>query len=585
MEGRWLHNKSYIDDYLTFWFRRGGAPRRYTSWFAWAAWQRHAVVDDAPFITSVLPDLLTNLRQWTASHLGDYGGERVCWWQNDGVDAMEVSISGNGCRPTINSVMFGEAAALLEIAHVASNRSVVSELTTVRERARRVVLDQLWSDEITSFANIPLPWPAPSPPAPPAPLPPGFSPFNSGTFCCDQAPCVGGHSRFVFAGSLSAAACFAKCTADFAGRCHYVTTHANTFCQLSQFCNATNPWAGQPALTTTYRRGGDGTTSQRGDSGDGGNGGDDGDGGNGVDGGGGEAAAAALPPSHSSSSSSAPPASRDARAGCPGNGTHAWAVNETVSVRELLGFMPWYYSLPNSPEAQLIPAADAARYLPMWRQLFDADGFAAPWGLRTAERRSPCYNFSWAHHDCWNGPSWPYETARVLTSAANVLNEYPSQSVLTPAEYTDLLVQYARQHTRTTAVNDTATPRGSGHVFELVHPDLGYWIDRFRLYLEGSSMRNMGDDYNHSTFIDLVLTGLFGFRPRPDKHLVLNPLVPPGLLTHFAVDHVLYHGHMLAIVWDEDGSHYGVGAGLRLLVDGKVVASSPTMTKLSASLP
>ena len=27
-------------------------------------------------------------------------------------------------------------------------------------------------------------------------------------------------------------------------------------------------------------------------------------------------------------------------------------------------------------------------------------------------------------------------------------------------------------------------------------------------------MRDMGDDYNHSTFIDLVLSGLFGLRAR-----------------------------------------------------------------------
>ena len=29
-EGRWLHDPKYLDDYTTFWFRRGGDPRRYS---------------------------------------------------------------------------------------------------------------------------------------------------------------------------------------------------------------------------------------------------------------------------------------------------------------------------------------------------------------------------------------------------------------------------------------------------------------------------------------------------------------------------------------------------------------------------
>ena len=37
---------------------------------------------------------------------------RECWWQVDDRDGMEFSISGNGCRPTINGVLFGEAQAI-----------------------------------------------------------------------------------------------------------------------------------------------------------------------------------------------------------------------------------------------------------------------------------------------------------------------------------------------------------------------------------------------------------------------------------------------------------------------------------------
>ena len=73
------------------------------------------------------------------------------------------------------------------------------------------------------------------------------------------------------------------------------------------------------------------------------------------------------------------------------------------------------------------------------------------------------------------GPSWPYETARVLTAAANLLNEPASanNSYITKDIYMELLIDYAKQHTVTSAINDTANPPGSGHIFENLHADKG----------------------------------------------------------------------------------------------------------------
>ena len=197
-EGRWIANATYINDYLEFWFRGGGSPRTYTSWIAWAAWKRYLVNGDTSFITQLLPDLFQNLQGWKKDKFGSYGG-RDCYYQTDGSDAMEVSISGSGCRPTLNSVIFGECVALLEIAKLAGNASVVAELTELREHMRSVVTEQMWNEESESFAVIPLPRPEP-PPTPPTPPPPGFTPFNKGLFCCDQSKCVDGHSSFLYEG-------------------------------------------------------------------------------------------------------------------------------------------------------------------------------------------------------------------------------------------------------------------------------------------------------------------------------------------------------------------------------------------------
>ena len=61
----------------------------------------------------------------------------------------------------------------------------------------------------------------------------------------------------------------------------------------------------------------------------------------------------------------------------PRNGQADWS-----GVRELVGFVPWYFEIPSASHA------DA------WKQLFDPKGFAGPFGPTTAERRSPRFNFS-----------------------------------------------------------------------------------------------------------------------------------------------------------------------------------------------
>ena len=58
-------------------------------------------------------------------------------------------------------------------------------------------------------------------------------------------------------------------------------------------------------------------------------------------------------------------------------------------------------------------------------QASDPEGFSAERGPRTAERRSERYNFSCDHPCTWNGPSWPYETSRLLTGLGSAILDYP----------------------------------------------------------------------------------------------------------------------------------------------------------------
>ena len=64
---------------------------------------------------------------------------------------------------------------------------------------------------------------------------------------------------------------------------------------------------------------------------------------------------------------------------------------------------------------------DAGREV-AWQQLTDPNGFAAPFGPTTAERRHPRFNERHNHECLWNGPSWPFATTQTLVALANLLN-------------------------------------------------------------------------------------------------------------------------------------------------------------------
>ena len=92
-----------------------------------------------------------------------------------------------------------------------------------------------------------------------------------------------------------------------------------------------------------------------------------------------------------------------------------------------------------------------------------------------------------------------------------------------------------------------------------------------------------GKDYNHSTYCDLVISGLVGLRPRSDQIVEVNPMVPADWES-FCLDRVPYHGRILTILWDKAGKRYGQGKGLRVFANGKLISSSPQLGRLTARL-
>jgi predicted GH43/DUF377 family glycosyl hydrolase len=242
--------------------------------------------------------------------------------------------------------------------------------------------------------------------------------------------------------------------------------------------------------------------------------------------------------------------------------------------RELHGYTPWYFNLPDAQKSVA------------WKQCIDPKGFYAPFGLTTAEQRHPKYAVSYQGHECqWNGPSWPYSTSITLTALANLLNNY-RQDIVHRADYLDLLKIYTKAHRR-----KLADGRIVPWIDENLNPANGDWISRTRLktwkngaWDAAAGGEERGKDYNHSTYCDLVINGLIGLRPRADETVEVNPLVPAGTWNYFCLDRVRYHGRWLTILYDSTGDHYHQGKGMRVLADGKELASSPSLCKIVAPL-
>ena len=242
------------------------------------------------------------------------------------------------------------------------------------------------------------------------------------------------------------------------------------------------------------------------------------------------------------------------------------------TTRELLGYTPWYFNIPDE------------KYSIAWKFLMSPRYFYAPYGPTTAEQDAPGFRVSYEGAACqWNGPSWPFATSITLTALANVLNNY-IQQYITKADYFKLFSIYTNSQQRT---------RKDGKIIPWIDEDLnpytGDWIARTCMQAMpiGEADKyggpNRGKDYNHSTYCDLVITGLIGIRPRQDNILEINPLVPASW-KYFCLDNVLYHGQLLTVLYDRTGERYHKGKGFFIFINGRKVASSASIKRIRLAI-
>lgn len=155
-EGRWLHDKQYIEDYVNFWLFEDGKQTKshfhgFSSWVDDAVYADYLVNQDKAFVQHALPALDADYRLWeTERQLPNH-----MFWQFDVKDAMEESISGSrkdkNIRPTINSYMYGNAVALTKMAQLTGNDTLQKRYAAKAADLKQLVQQNLWDNDASFF--------------------------------------------------------------------------------------------------------------------------------------------------------------------------------------------------------------------------------------------------------------------------------------------------------------------------------------------------------------------------------------------------------------------------------------------------
>jgi hypothetical protein len=237
---------------------------------------------------------------------------------------------------------------------------------------------------------------------------------------------------------------------------------------------------------------------------------------------------------------------------------------ELSDAREAIGFVPWMFDVPFFQ-----------RHYESFAPFNKAAGFSAPYGITTAERAHPRFRSRGVGTCAWDGAVWPFATCQTLYALANCLRQAdggdPGNWVPFPASlssfgdrkgvaaFSNIPVCGGDYFSAFLTYVKSQHADGKPYIGEYLDEVSGQWINR----------NHCSAFYNHSTFADLLITGIIGLQPRQGDELFLFPLLPPDTWDWFCLSGVRYHDRVLTICWDKDGTRYGGGQGLAVFADGK----------------
>lgn len=159
MEGRWLRNSSFLDDYARFWLVGSGKRYKmlYTSWPAFALDERSKVTGRRDILKELYDPLFANLKLWDARHgrtPPGCGPDVRLSWIGDGNEGSELSCGGSGFRPLVNSVIWAEASVLARLGSDFGTPEQVETCKALAMQYERSMKDRLWHKERKSFTVL-----------------------------------------------------------------------------------------------------------------------------------------------------------------------------------------------------------------------------------------------------------------------------------------------------------------------------------------------------------------------------------------------------------------------------------------------
>lgn len=215
------------------------------------------------------------------------------------------------------------------------------------------------------------------------------------------------------------------------------------------------------------------------------------------------------------------------------------------SPRELIGYIPFMFGIPEKGREDCFDL------------LMSEDGFFSEYGLTTVEQTNERFLYPAKHECLWNGYIWPFATSQTLTALGNVVRSSGEQKY--KDMFITLLSQYARMHKRT-----TESGRVIPWIDEVMDPRDGDWSSRTLLKKWGWSIvkggYERGKDYNHSTFCDLVISGLVGVSAQ-NGEITVDPIIPEDW-DYFRLTGVKVCGKEYDVFFDRSGEKHGLGSGL-----------------------
>ncbi|QNL48049.1 hypothetical protein H8S90_14670 [Olivibacter sp. SDN3] len=222
-------------------------------------------------------------------------------------------------------------------------------------------------------------------------------------------------------------------------------------------------------------------------------------------------------------------------------------VDYEARVRESVGYTPWYFNM--------IPLQSYKQYDKAWEMFSSRKGFYNIAGMTTAEQQHPYYN---EQAYAWNGRGWPFQNSVVYKAYANYLRNYKNEIMASDSE---LLYDY---------IEKLALMHGTDQL------NIGEW------YIPSDGKTFGGEqDYFHSTFPDIIIEDLLGFKASHENRFAIHPLLPEDKWDYFYLGNIRYHGHDIDIVWKKDWDEQKSGdqSMLCVWVDDKLVATNELLNE------